>query len=192
MLKVTCNLPNQFQSPSLCGFLGQGQCKMKSVWNVVLQSSPATRTRAQSVTSKAREDQLVCNSGRLADQVHWGSLEADGCSYKEKFIVRCYELGINRTATVKGIANLLQEVGCNHIKSLGFSTDGFATTSSMRKLHLIWVITHMNIEIYKYPAWSDVVEIETRYQGEGRIGTRRDYILKDYSTAEIIGRVTSK
>jgi hypothetical protein len=48
---------------------------------------------------------------------------------------------------------LLQEVGCNHAQSVGFSTDGFATTPTMRKLHLIWVTARMHIEVYKYPAW---------------------------------------
>lgn len=46
-----------------------------------------------------------------------------------------------------------QEVGCNHAQYVGFSTDGFATTLTMRKYHLIWVTARMHIEIYKYPAW---------------------------------------
>lgn len=106
--------------------------------------------------------------------------------------MRSYEVGINKTATVETIANLLQEVGCNHAQSVGYSTDGFATTPTMRKLRLIWVTARMHIEIYKYPAWSDVVEIETWCQGEGRVGTRRDFILKDYATDQVIGRATSK
>ncbi|KAM7521834.1 hypothetical protein LguiA_011736 [Lonicera macranthoides] len=128
----------------------------------------------------------------LADRLRLGSLTEEGLSYKEKFIVRSYEVGVNKTATVETIANLLQEVGCNHAQSVGFSTDGFATTPTMRKLHLIWVTARMHIEIYKYPAWSDVVEIETWCQSEGRIGTRRDWILKDFANGEIIGRATSK
>ncbi|XP_076905896.1 oleoyl-acyl carrier protein thioesterase, chloroplastic-like [Bidens hawaiensis] len=128
----------------------------------------------------------------LADRLRLGSLTEDGLSYKERFIIRCYEVGINKTATVETIANLLQEVGGNHAQSVGFSTDGFATTTTMRKLHLIWVTARMHIEIYRYPAWSDVIEIETWCQGEGRIGTRRDWILKDYANGEVIGRATSK
>lgn len=115
----------------------------------------------------------------------------DGLSYKESFIVRCYEVGINKTATVETIANLLQEVGSNHAQSVGFSTDGFATTPTMRKLHLIWVTARMHIEIYRYPAWSDVVEIETWCQADGTIRTRRDFILKDHANGEVIGRATS-
>ncbi|KAI3772862.1 hypothetical protein L6452_04056 [Arctium lappa] len=128
----------------------------------------------------------------LADRLRLGSLTEDGLSYKERFVVRCYEVGVNKTATVETIANLLQEVGGNHAQSVGFSTDGFATTTTMRKLHLIWVTARMHIEIYRYPAWSDVVEIETWCQSEGRIGTRRDWILKDYANGEVIGRATSK
>ncbi|KAM4077867.1 hypothetical protein ACJW30_12G172500 [Castanea mollissima] len=108
----------------------------------------------------------------------------DGLSYNERFIVRCSEVGINKTATVETIASLLQEVGCNHAQSVGFSTDGFAITPTMRKLHLIWGTARMHIEIYKYPAWSDVIEIETWCQGEGRIGTRQDWILKDHATGQ--------
>ncbi|KAI3896655.1 hypothetical protein MKW92_021744 [Papaver armeniacum] len=128
----------------------------------------------------------------LADRLRLGSLLEDGLSYKENFIVRCYEVGINKTATVETMANLLQEVACNHAQSVGFSTDGFATTPTMRKMNLIWVTSRMHIEIYKYPAWGDVVEIETWCQSEGRIGTRRDWILKDFATGVVIGRATSK
>ena len=37
---------------------------------------------------------------------------------------------------------------------------------------------------------SDVVEVETWCQSDGRIGTRRDWILKDYANGEVIGRAT--
>ncbi|WOG95055.1 hypothetical protein DCAR_0314357 [Daucus carota subsp. sativus] len=128
----------------------------------------------------------------LAEELRFGSLEEDGLSYKERFIVRCYEVGINKTATIETMANYLQEVACNHAQIVGFSTDGFSTTTTMRRLNLIWVTARMHIEVYKYPAWSDVVEIETWGQSEGRIGTRRDWIIRDYSNGEVIGRATSK
>ena len=35
-----------------------------------------------------------------------------------------------------------------------------------------------------------MVEIETWCQSEGRIGTRRDWILKDVATGEVTGRAT--
>lgn len=44
----------------------------------------------------------------LAEELRFGNLAEDGLSYKEKFIVRCYEVGINKTATVETMANYLQ------------------------------------------------------------------------------------
>ncbi|KAF5746299.1 Oleoyl-acyl carrier protein thioesterase [Tripterygium wilfordii] len=199
MLKIAFNVSDQIQSLAQCGFLGLGQpksilhpCSRRR--NVAVHCAPAAITHIQphGFVLKSGAVQVESDSGTLADRLRLGSLTEDGLSYKEKFIVRSYEVGINKTATVETIANLLQEVGCNHAQSVGYSTDGFATTPTMRKLHLIWVTARMHIEIYKYPAWSDVVEIETWCQSEGRIGTRRDWILKDFATSEVIGRATSK
>ncbi|XP_047971018.1 oleoyl-acyl carrier protein thioesterase, chloroplastic-like [Salvia hispanica] len=167
-------------------------CRFPGVIRAPCSARPRRAASLRVAAVATGETKSKAQETSLADRLRLGSLTEDGLSYKEKFIVRCYEVGINKTATVETIANLLQEVGCNHAQYVGFSTDGFATTLTMRKYHLIWVTARMHIEIYKYPAWSDVVEIETWCQSEGRIGTRRDWILKDYTTGEVIGRATSK
>ncbi|XP_008794588.1 oleoyl-acyl carrier protein thioesterase, chloroplastic-like [Phoenix dactylifera] len=170
------------------GAAGGGRRRCAAAW--VRCSRPETAAaEAAGLTAEAAEGR---GGKGLAERLRLGRLVEDGLSYKESFIVRCYEVGINKTATVETIANLLQEVGGSHAQSVGFSTDGFATTPTMRKLRLIWVTSRMHIEIYKYPAWGDVVEIETWCQGEGKIGTRRDWILKDLATGDVIGRATSK
>ncbi|KAK9138360.1 hypothetical protein Sjap_008954 [Stephania japonica] len=163
-----------------------------SARRVSFSSPPCVRASVDLAVATDRAPGTVGAGASLADRLRHGSLVEDGLSFKELFIVRCYEVGINRTATVETIANLMQEVACNHAQSVGFSTDGFATTTTMRKMHLIWVTSRMHIEVYKYPAWGDVVEIETWCQAEGRIGTRRDWIIKDVSTGNVIGRATSK
>ncbi|KAL2631106.1 hypothetical protein R1flu_015792 [Riccia fluitans] len=119
-----------------------------------------------------------------------GGLIDDGLVYREKFIIRCYEVGTNRTASMDTMANLLQECACNHAQSVGFSTDGFATTPAMRKRHLIWVTTRMHIEIDEYPVWGQVIEIDTWFQGEAKIATRRDWLIR-HEDGRIIGRATS-
>ncbi|KAF3435950.1 hypothetical protein FNV43_RR23042 [Rhamnella rubrinervis] len=204
MLKVSCNATDQIQALAQCRFFGPPKYKPKPVLtrrkDGAFSCSPATKgpvlavvsDRSGGVAAEGGITSVDNGLGSLADRLRLGSLTEDGLSYKEKFIVRCYEVGLNKTATVETMANLLQEVGCNHAQGVGFSTDGFATTLSMRKMNLIWVTARMHIEIYRYPAWSDVVEIETWCQGEGRIGTRRDWILKDYATGQVIGRATSK
>jgi hypothetical protein len=44
----------------------------------------------------------------LGERLRLGTLLGDGLSYKESFVIRCYEVGVNRTATVETFANLLQ------------------------------------------------------------------------------------
>ncbi|RID72080.1 hypothetical protein BRARA_C03986 [Brassica rapa] len=187
MLKLSCNATD----------------KLLSFSSHSHQSNPVHRINSFSVScSQIRKPGLTpLRAAVSADQEsvirrtrfgHTRGLTEDGLSYKEKFIVRSHEVQSNKTATVQTIANLLQEVGCNQFQSVGFSTDGFATTPTMRKLNLIWVTSRMHIEIYKYPAWGDVVEIETWCQSEGRIGTRRDWILKDLANGEVTDRATSK
>ncbi|KAJ7567750.1 hypothetical protein O6H91_01G005200 [Diphasiastrum complanatum] len=129
--------------------------------------------------------------GSQADWLQIGGLVGDGMLYSERFVIRCYEVGTNSRASIETIANLLQEVACNHARSVGFSTDGFATTPSMRKQRLIWVTTRMHIELDEYPAWGDTVEIDTWFQDEGRVGTRRDWVIRKVISGEVIGRATS-
>ncbi|KAL3689005.1 hypothetical protein R1sor_015314 [Riccia sorocarpa] len=124
------------------------------------------------------------------DTIKIGGLIDGGLVYREKFVIRCYEVGTNRTASMEAMANLLQECACNHAQSVGFSTDGFATTPAMRKRHLIWVTTRMHIDIDEYPVWGQVIEIDTWFQGEAKIATRRDWLIR-HEDGRIIGRATS-
>lgn len=49
----------------------------------------------------------------------------------------------------------------------------------------------MHIEIEEYPVWGDVVQVETWCQSEGKVGTRRDWLLTNVVTGNLIGRATS-
>ncbi|XP_033144215.1 oleoyl-acyl carrier protein thioesterase 1, chloroplastic isoform X1 [Brassica rapa] len=194
MLKLSCNATDKLQSFSSHSHQSNPVHRIHSFSVSCSQIRKPGLTPLRAAVSADQESVIRAEQGldTLAGRLRLGSLTEDGLSYKEKFIVRSHEVQSNKTATVQTIANLLQEVGCNQFQSVGFSTDGFATTPTMRKLNLIWVTSRMHIEIYKYPAWGDVVEIETWCQSEGRIGTRRDWILKDLANGEVTGRATSK
>ncbi|TYI70651.1 hypothetical protein E1A91_D08G236400v1 [Gossypium mustelinum] len=194
MLKFPyCNVTDLNQALAQCrfvGLLGPLASRRQSPRAVVSCSPSSSEFSLTPVQAVMSCQQQVGSS--LVNRLRLGGLTEDGFSYKEKFIIRGFEVGINKIATIETIANLLQEVGSNHAQSVGFSTDGFGTSPTMRKLHLIWVTARMHIEVYKYPAWRDVIEIETWCQNEGRIGTRRDWILNDVATGEVFGRATSK
>ncbi len=116
---------------------------------------------------------------------------ADGRAFEEEHRVRGYEVGPNRKSTMITIANLLQEVASNHVVSMwGRSDEGFATDPEMAKEGLIFVMTRMQIQMDSYPAWGDIVHIETWFKESGRMRAQRDWVVRNSDGVEI-GRATS-
>ncbi|KAJ4969215.1 hypothetical protein NE237_015916 [Protea cynaroides] len=191
-----CHVPDQLRSLTQCRSIASPKALNRHRTSVVPICSSATPSSSLSVSQVSelavseRPYSSTNESATLPNPLRLGTLTDNGRSYKEKFIVRIYEVGSNKTATIEAIANLMQEAACNQMNNLGFSTNGMGTTNNMRKLHIIWVTTRMHIEVYKYPAWGDMVEIETWFEAR-RLGARRDFILKD-ATGTVIGRASSK
>ncbi|KAG0500276.1 hypothetical protein HPP92_000348 [Vanilla planifolia] len=111
--------------------------------------------------------------------------------YRQTFVIRSYEIGPDKTATMETLMNLLQETALNHVMSSGLASDGFGATHEMSLRKLIWVVTRINIQVDRYSRWGDIVEIDTWVAASGKNGMRRDWIIRDYGTKEIITRATS-
>ncbi|CAL5079832.1 unnamed protein product [Urochloa decumbens] len=111
--------------------------------------------------------------------------------YRQQFVIRSYEIGPDRTATMETIMNLLQETALNHVMCSGLAGDGFGATRQMSLRKLIWVVTRINIQVDKYSRWGDVVEIDTWVASSGKNGMRRDWIIRDRNTKNMIASATS-
>ncbi|CAA6659970.1 unnamed protein product [Spirodela intermedia] len=111
--------------------------------------------------------------------------------YRQTFVIRSYEIGPDKTATMETLMNLLQETALNHVMTSGLAGDGFGATREMSLRKLIWVVTRIRIQVDKYSRWGDVVEIDTWVDAAGKNGMRRDWMIRDYATGEIIARATS-
>ncbi|CAO2818175.1 unnamed protein product [Amaranthus hypochondriacus] len=111
--------------------------------------------------------------------------------YRQTFIIRSYEIGPDKTATMETLMNLLQETALNHVTSSGLAGNGFGATREMSLRKLIWVVTRVHVQVNKYSSWGDLVEIDTWVDAAGKNGMRRDWIIRDYSTQKIITRATS-
>ncbi|XP_030531113.1 palmitoyl-acyl carrier protein thioesterase, chloroplastic-like [Rhodamnia argentea] len=111
--------------------------------------------------------------------------------YRQTFIIRSYEIGPDKTATMETLMNLLQETALNHVTSSGLAGNGFGATREMSLRKLIWVVTRIHVQVQRYSSWGDVVEIDTWVDAAGKNGMRRDWIIRDYNTQEIITRATS-
>ncbi|PON77247.1 Acyl-ACP thioesterase, partial [Parasponia andersonii] len=149
------------------------------------------------VSTKNRKDSDNINA-RKVNQTHEGdTLPAyligkfvDRFAYKQTFIIRSYETGPDKAVTMETIMNLLQETGLNHMRSSGLAGNRFGLTHEMSLRKLIWVVTRIHIQVQRYSCWGDIIEIDTWVDKEGKNGTRRDWIIRNYRTREIITRAT--
>ncbi|KAJ4835058.1 hypothetical protein Tsubulata_050467 [Turnera subulata] len=120
-----------------------------------------------------------------------GRFVEDRLVYRQTFSIRSYEIGPDKTATMETLMNLLQETALNHVSSSGLAGNDFGATRKMSLRKLIWVVTRIHIQVQRYSSWGDVVEVDTWVDAAGKNGMRRDWIIRDCNTQEIITRATS-
>ncbi|KAD0916814.1 hypothetical protein E3N88_43554 [Mikania micrantha] len=120
-----------------------------------------------------------------------GKFVQDGLLFHQNFSIRSYEIGADRTASIETLMNHLQETALNHAKSVGLMGDGFASTPEMFKRSLFWAVTKMRVIIDRYPTWGDVVEVSTWVALNGKNSIRRDWLIRDCKTGEILTRASS-
>ncbi|XP_019439491.1 PREDICTED: palmitoyl-acyl carrier protein thioesterase, chloroplastic-like [Lupinus angustifolius] len=127
----------------------------------------------------------------LIDPFAIGKIVQDGMVFRQNFSIRSYEIGADRTASIETVMNHLQESALNHVKTAGLLGDGFGSTPEMFKKNLIWVVTRMQVAVDRYPTWGDVVQVDTWVSASGKNGMRRDWLLRDCNTGEILTRASS-
>ncbi|KAL7093550.1 hypothetical protein ACP275_11G046600 [Erythranthe tilingii] len=127
----------------------------------------------------------------LVDPFGLGRIVQDGLVFRQNFSIRSYEIGADRTASVETMMNHLQETALNHVKHAGLLADGFGSTPEMCKRNLIWVVTKMQVVVDRYPTWGDVVQVDTWVAASGKNGMRRDWLVRDSNTGEILTRASS-
>ncbi|KAE8691364.1 Palmitoyl-acyl carrier protein thioesterase [Hibiscus syriacus] len=120
-----------------------------------------------------------------------GKIVQDGLIYNQNFSIRSYEIGADRTASIETLMNHLQETAINHCRSAGLLGEGFGATPEMCKKNLIWVVTRMQVVIDRYPTWGDVVQVDTWASASGKNGMRRDWLVSNSETGEILTEATS-
>lgn len=136
-------------------------------------------------------DALVQRKPVALDTLRQGKLVENDLVYRQTFVIRSYEAGFDKIASIETIANLFQETALNHVGLSKFVGDGMGTTHAMMRHRLIWVVTRMHVEVDRYPVWGDMVEIDSWVAAEGKNGMRRDFIVRDYNSGEVIARATS-
>eukprot|EP00899_Mesostigma_viride_P010439 jgi/Mesvir1/19397/Mv10430-RA.1 len=125
----------------------------------------------------------IFNNGELAWDGHW---------YREEFVLRFYEVGVNRTASITTIANLLQEVAANHLHCMSnFKYPAAKVIEDMAADRVVWVLSSINIQMDSYPLWKDKVVVETFLSSLKRLGVSREWVIRNAATGERLGAAIS-
>jgi acyl-ACP thioesterase len=111
-------------------------------------------------------------------------LEVKINTYSEKFKVRSYEVDVTGRVTVLTISNFLQEIAGNHAGELGVSVD------KLFEKNMTWVLSRLHLQMYSYPFWREMVNVETwPSDAYGKFATR-DFEIYN-SKHKLIGKATS-
>ncbi|XP_028786179.1 palmitoyl-acyl carrier protein thioesterase, chloroplastic [Neltuma alba] len=135
--------------------------------------------------------QNIPTKKQLVDPNRQGLMVEGGVGYRQTLVIRSYEVGPDKTATLDSILNLLQETALNHVWMSGLLSDGFGATHGMMRNNLIWVVSRMQLLVDYYPIWGEVVEIDTWVGASGKNGMRRDWLIRSQATGGIFARATS-
>ncbi|KAM7463493.1 hypothetical protein LguiA_031614 [Lonicera macranthoides] len=135
--------------------------------------------------------QNIPTKKQFVDPYRQGLIIEEGVGYRQTVVIRSYEVGPDKTATLESILNLLQETALNHVWMSGLLSDGFGATHGMLRNNLIWVVSRMQVQVDHYPIWGEVIEIDTWVGASGKNGMRRDWQLRSNATGHVFARATS-
>ncbi|OEL35225.1 Palmitoyl-acyl carrier protein thioesterase, chloroplastic [Dichanthelium oligosanthes] len=95
--------------------------------------------------------QNIPTEKQTVDPFRQALIVGGGVRYQQTLVVRSYEVGPDKTATMETVLNLLQETALNHVWMSGLLGDGFGATHGMIKNNLIWVVSRMHVQVDQYP-----------------------------------------
>jgi medium-chain acyl-[acyl-carrier-protein] hydrolase len=91
--------------------------------------------------------------------------------WKEKFQVRSFDIGLNRSMRISSLCSYFQEVAGKHATHLDV---GY---KFVRESGMVWVLSRLFIQIHRLPEWGEEFNLETWPLGIERFFYRRDYQL---------------
>ncbi|BBN70505.1 fatty acyl-ACP thioesterases B [Prunus dulcis] len=151
------------------------------------------------------EEQIMALVKKIPQHLNWesrkfdwvydtfgGKLRQGGLVFQQNFSIRSYDLGPDGKATIGCLMERLLETSVQHCRSLGLYAGGFGSTPEMTKRGLVWVMCKLQTVVEKYPSWAEVIQIDTCTGASGNNGLFRDWIVRDYSTGQILIRATAE
>ncbi|KAH8500686.1 hypothetical protein H0E87_015787 [Populus deltoides] len=130
-----------------------------------------------SPTRSLKIRQNIPTKKQLVDYHRQGLIIEEGVGYRQTVVIRSYEVGSDKTATLESIVI--------------FSSNGFGATHEMMKNDLIRVVSRMQVQVDRYPIWGEIMEIGTWVGAPGKNGMRRDWLIRSQATGHVFARAAS-
>ncbi|KAG1346957.1 palmitoyl-acyl carrier protein thioesterase, chloroplastic [Cocos nucifera] len=118
--------------------------------NIACPAFPSAPSVTKNIPRNENRQNIPTEKQTL-DPFRQGLIIDGGVRYRQTLVIRSYEVGPDKTATLETILNLLQETALNHVWMSGLLGDGFGATHGMIRNNLIWVVTRMHVQVDKYP-----------------------------------------
>ncbi|KAL9364636.1 hypothetical protein Peur_042509 [Populus x canadensis] len=157
-----------------------------------------------SPTRSLKIRQNIPTKKQLVDYHRQGLIIEEGVGYRQTVVIRSYEVGSDKTATLESIvifssdalARRLSiarefETALNHVWVSGLLSNGFGATHEMMKNDLIRVVSRMQVQVDRYPIWGEIMEIGTWVGAPGKNGMRRDWLIRSQATGHVFARAAS-
>ncbi|XP_044491329.1 palmitoyl-acyl carrier protein thioesterase, chloroplastic-like [Mangifera indica] len=155
------------------------------------KASLAAVVAEEAYMTKVHVRQNIPTTKQFVDPHRQGLITEGGVVFRQTVVIRSYEVGPDKTATIESLLNLFQETALNHVWMSGLLGNGFGATHGMMRNNLIWVVSRMQVQVDHYPLWGEVVEIDTWVGASGKNGMRRDWLIRSQATGHIFTRATS-
>lgn len=140
----------------------------------------------------AAEQMFKPNSDTFHNQLCNGEfVESNRLLYRQKFVIRSYEVGADKATSITTMLSFFQEVSVCHVHLMGITGDGLGATKAMNHLGLIWVVAKTHVEVEEFPKWPSMIEIDSWIARAGKNGVRRDWIVRHCETNDVLVRATS-
>ncbi|CAL1399129.1 unnamed protein product [Linum trigynum] len=126
-----------------------------------------------------------------AESVH-GSRVRQGRVHRQRVMVRSFDIDRHKKATIAALMRQIQDSACNHAtRCSGVELGRFASTPFMTKNNLGWVITCIQMVVDQYPAWRDVLQVDTWTYTVGKNGLANDWVILNEKTGQTLVRATN-
>ena len=100
--------------------------------------------------------------------------------YSDKFIVKNFHTGPNGLAYIPRLFHFMYEAAGDHC------IEENVTVQDLQKIGLTWMLSRINVEISRIPAFRDELTVTTWPTGARGLFSCRDFLIEDQNGSEVI------